>query len=132
MSLPPQQQGRKSEAAAAKRFGAKLQPGSGNGPDKNDFLTPDPSRTAVDPLSIEWKYTGSIQYPLRRREIEAAATQALIDGRSSLFGVEFTSPRPGVKPLRVVVQIEDDFVALHNRVEELEIRIRDIKYPDAD
>jgi hypothetical protein len=120
MTTTPQQRGRKSEAEAAKRFGAKVQPGSGNGSAKNDFLTP---ADEPDPISVEWKSTGSIQYPLRRRDVEAAARNALIDGRTSLFGIEFTSPRAGVRPLRVVVMVEDDYLALRDRVSALQAEV---------
>jgi hypothetical protein len=120
MSSTPQQAGRKSEAAAAKRFGAKTTPGSGNGAAKNDFLT---SSQESDPISVEWKSTGSIQYALKRREIEAAIQNALIDARTSLFGIEYTSPRAGVKPLRVVIMEEGDYLALHRRVAELQAEV---------
>jgi hypothetical protein len=104
----PQSRGRRSEAAAAERFGAKLQPGSGNGSAKNDFVT--------DAVSVEWKSTSALQYPLRRYEIEAAARNALIDDKTMLFGIEYTTGFSGRQPLRVVVMLEDDYLAMRDRL----------------
>lgn len=71
---------RRQEERVARIFGGSRTPGSGNGIRKNDVRTPD--------LSLEMKYTGKGQYPLKASELELGERHALIDGRDFAFGIE--------------------------------------------
>jgi hypothetical protein len=112
MTTEAQKRGAAGEKRAARTYGGRRNPGSGNqGSKKNDIRTPT--------LSIEYKSTGRGQYAIKRWEIEQAIKNALLDGgRMGIFGIEFVSPKE--KAIRIALLEEGDLQFLLRRVSELE------------
>lgn len=108
----PQTRGRTAEKRAARTYGGRRNPGSGNGKTKkNDLRT--------DKVSIEYKSTGRGQYAIKRWEVEQAIKHALLDGgRMGIFGIEFVSPKE--KAIRIALLEEGDLQFLLRRLAELE------------
>lgn len=101
----------RQEREAAKRYGGKVNAGSGNSTGhKNDVRTPRDGTA----LSIEFKTTRAKSYSLKREDLLRAEREALLDGRSALFGVEFRIEAP-YRRFRYVVISEDDFLDLLER-----------------
>lgn len=111
---------RKQEAEGAKRWGGRVNSGSGNGEKfKSDVRT--------DGDLIEFKGTTAASYKLTRADLATAWRHAVLEDRQMVFGIEFFDPPtnlpyPGT-PRRYVVAPEDDYLALKDRVRELEAAV---------
>jgi hypothetical protein len=69
------------EKRGAERFGGYVNPGSGNGwLHKSDVRTPD--------FLIEYKRTDKQSFILKQKELNTAETQALLENRLMLFGIQ--------------------------------------------
>jgi hypothetical protein len=114
----PQRESRRQEKDGAVKLGGRVQPASGSLPTlKNDART---DRNALGmEFSVEYKTTGSTQFPLKLRELRAAETHATVDSRYMGFGVRFTTGRPG-QHYDYVVLSDSDFHEMQNRIIELE------------
>ena len=109
---------RKQEHDGAKRYGGTVNSQSGAGDiRKNDVRT--------DTESIEFKGTSNTGYRLTLADLCTAWRHALMDGRNVIFGIEFfrTDKFFGV-PTRWVIQPEDDYLAMKERIQALEAQLR--------
>lgn len=108
----------KQERRGAKVFGGKVNAGSGNTDGhKNDVRTED--------LSIEFKTTGQKSYSLRLDALRNAEKEALLDGRSALFGLDF---RTQSHVFRYVILPEWDYLDLLERVTLLESCVDELRH----
>jgi hypothetical protein len=113
---------RKQEAEGAKRWGGQVNSGSGNGDKfKSDVRTPDEL--------IEFKGTKAASYKLTYADLAIAYRHALLEDREMVFGIEFFADDlayyPGI-PRRYVVAPEDDYIALKQRIRDLEEENQDL------
>jgi hypothetical protein len=104
--------GRTSERKAAERHGGVANtnsgcysPSGGGSSHRNDFRT--------DDTSMEWKYTTAASYSLKDRELREAWIQAVAEGRTGMFGIEFSSRN------RWVVMNEEDYLEQREELEQL-------------
>lgn len=94
---------REQERRGAARLNGTVNSGSGNGwKRKNDVRN--------ERFSVEYKTTSKKSYRITKADIQGAWTQAVLDARTLLFGIE-------IDGLSVILIQEDDFFAL---LEELE------------
>lgn len=100
-----QKRSHKQEARGAKVYSGQVNSGSGNGDRKNDVRN--------DDLSIEFKSTVAKSYSLRLADLVLAYRQALIEGRDSLFGIDFHDVETN-RTHRYVVQTEDQYLRMKN------------------
>lgn len=95
---------RKQEKDAAKRFGGRVNSGSGNGEKfKADVRT--------DDELMELKTTSRASYSLKAAELSTIWQQATLDDREPIFGIEFQN-MPGHAPKDWVLMPLDSFQAL--------------------
>lgn len=105
---------RKQERDGAKRYGGTVNSQSGAGDiRKNDVRTPDES--------IEFKSTLAASYSLKRDDLATAWKYAIMDSRRMIFGIEFAERSNVIgAPRRYIVMPEDDYLAMRERLVELE------------
>lgn len=104
---------RKQEKDGAKRWGGKVNSGSGNGEKfKGDMRAPD--------RLIEYKTTRGSSFKLNIDDLTLAWRNATLDNRDPVFGIEYKTDYPRVGPARWALLPEDDLLALRNRIQELE------------
>lgn len=100
---------RKQERDGARRYGGRVNSGSGNGEIfKSDVRTGDEL--------IEFKTTEAKSYRLKFEDLATAWRNALLDDRRPVFGIEFTSTELPQGPRRHVVLPEDDYLAMREEL----------------
>ena len=107
----PQRLARIQESRSAAYYGATLTPASGSGDSKGDART--------DTELFEFKHTERKSYGLRYGDFAAHNLHALQSGRRAVMEIEYTDAN-GLHPHYLVVLGRDDYVALRDRVRELE------------
>ena len=107
----PQRLARIQESRSAAYYDAVLTPASGSGDSKGD------ARTATE--LFEFKHTERQSFGLRLIDFMRHSTEAVMSGRRPVMEIEYTDPT-GLHPHYLVVLARDDYVALRDRVRELE------------
>lgn len=107
---------RKQEQDGAKRWGGRVNSGSGNGEKfKGDMRTPD--------KLIEYKTTKANSFKLNIDDLLLAWRHATLDGRDAVFAVEYRHEYPRLGPSRWALLPEDDLLAKDEEIRELRYKL---------